>query len=1201
MTELFLKLLNMGLSATWLILAVLLLRLVLKRAPKWVNPLLWGVAALRLVLPFSIESALSLIPRGEVISPEAVEYAARPAINTNPGSAGPIIYAASDVTPPAGLMTAPEGAAAANPLFTAANIAALVWLIGIALMLLWALASWMGLRSRMSTAVRLEGEVYESEFAASPFVLGVFRPRIYLPYGLDEGERAHILAHERAHIARRDTWFKPLGFLILSLHWYNPLVWLAWTLYCRDVEYACDERAVKNLAAEQRAEYSEALLKCSAPGRRAAACPLAFGESDAKGRVKNVLSYRKPAFWIILAAVALIIVLAVCFLTNPASPGVAPEDVVLPENLGEDFPEGIIAAARDYAAADAKRIAEGGAEVTGAEITQLSPDMNAGSGRLESGESYVLELYMLAWRVEVSGLGDYELTEFELESGGFIKSGDTVWLLFRRSAGADEYIGALRQSGIENGLSAEAQALYEAWLEDNPGGEGAEIFTPEEVAFEAEGTPAAVESAAREYVANEAVYWVESSGGDHDGPVEVASAVVTGVERLPGAALADGELRFYAIDYEITLEPEREFDGNGGPGPSNIGMGEGAGLVMLFRVSGGEWTHIGDMNELNFDLIWERPGVAESYPDKYAAAARLVYDDYLAQNAAEAAGYCAQSRFLLPEGLEAGEFDAALGYAGGWEFEGGFVLSFSTREWGLEWDVELIASLAPPEGALRDAGPLTDRQLEYPAYAGLYTDAEGAEYQTVFLARQMESVGFMLGLDAARYGREDAISFASGFRFPGGAWYEAEDVGCDGPSSAPEYALDAARELTAALLNREAEASGVLPGPAQIVGEAGKIPTVAETEDGQALSFYRFEYRAGNRSAAALALVAEPAGEYIGGCLEAELSADWEVDYGDEYTTAAFNIYADAYVARRGFTAGDVALGEGLEDALEPETLEILRRWAAEEADYWLRLSVLPAPWAESFEIEHPIISSVTATSTGTDGLVFYQPELGFAVDTPDGDFFLFDGAEITGGVLSVTSPCLLIDSRGGGCVLVGEIDAGYAMSAPDEAAEALLGNFGTKGEASPESLAVEAELEALRQSGAADEELVRGTVTDYYRIVSAELYTSGWADYDFSGFFPASLTDYSSLAGDVLWTRECSAFYEQNGVLVVNRETSVSFDAVEINGSAARAEGRVHISFSYPELMGVESGEGFSFSVELQKTDGVWLITDIEAPPRNY
>ena len=174
-------------------------------------------------------------------------------------------------------------------------------------------------------------------------------------------------------------------------------------------------------------------------------------------------------------------------------------------------------------------------------------------------------------------------------------------------------------------------------------------------------------------------------------------------------------------------------------------------------------------------------------------------------------------------------------------------------------------------------------------------------------------------------------------------------------------------------------------------------------------------------------------------------------------------------------------------------------------------------------------------------------------------------------------------------------------MSAPDEAAEALLGNFGTKGEASPESLAVEAELEALRQSGASDEELVRGTVTDYYRIVSAELYTSGWADYDFSGFFPASLTDYSSLAGDVLWTRECSAFYEQNGVLVVNRETSVSFDAVEINGSAARAEGRVHISFSYPELMGVESGEGFSFSVELQKTDGVWLITYIETPPRNY
>ena len=115
----------------------------------------------------------------------------------------------------------------------------------------------------------------------------------------------------------------------------------------------------------------------------------------------------------------------------------------------------------------------------------------------------------------------------------------------------------------------------------------------------------------------------------------------------------------------------------------------------------------------------------------------------------------------MPEGLEAGEFDAALGYAGGWEFEGGFVLSFYAPDWGLERDGELIASLAPPEGALRDAGPLTDRQLEYPAYAGLYTDAEGAEYQTVCLARQMESVAFMLGLDAARYGRDDAVSFAS--------------------------------------------------------------------------------------------------------------------------------------------------------------------------------------------------------------------------------------------------------------------------------------------------------------------------------------------------------------------------------------------------------------------------------------------------------
>lgn len=310
MNALFLKLLNMSISASWLILAVLLLRLALKRAPKWVSLLLWGIVALRLAVPMSIESAFSLLPSAQTV-PTNIEMTRTPLIDSG-------IEAVNAVVNPviSGAFT-PSPEASVNPLQIVITICAYIWLTGVAAMLIYTAASYLRLRHSLSTAIPMESNVYQSENAGTPFVLGVFRPRIYLPFDLSEQDTEQVLAHERAHISRRDHWWKPLGFLLLAMHWFNPAVWLAYALFCRDIELACDEKVIKALGGEQRADYTQALLKCSVRPRAAAPCPLAFGEVGIKERVKTVMNYKKPGFWIILAAIAACAVLALCFLTNP--------------------------------------------------------------------------------------------------------------------------------------------------------------------------------------------------------------------------------------------------------------------------------------------------------------------------------------------------------------------------------------------------------------------------------------------------------------------------------------------------------------------------------------------------------------------------------------------------------------------------------------------------------------------------------------------------------------------------------------------------------------------------------------------------------------------------------------------------------------------------------------------------------------------
>lgn len=311
MAAVFLKLLNLSISASWLVLAVLVLRLVSKRSPKWMNVLLWGIVALRLMLPFSIESALSLIPSAETVSPAVVQFDPAPTITSG------VSVIDNAVNPSLSEHFAAAPLASVNPLYVWTYLAGWVWLIGLGAMLLYALTSYLRLRRRVSVSLPIQDNIYLCDAISSPFILGVVKPHIYLPSGLDEVQRQNVLSHERAHLARRDHWWKPLGFALLAVYWFNPVLWLAYTLLCRDIELACDERVIRTMDESAVKTYSTVLLACSMPRKAVITCPLAFGEVGVKERVKNALHYKKPAFWVVAASVAVCVVVAVCFLTNP--------------------------------------------------------------------------------------------------------------------------------------------------------------------------------------------------------------------------------------------------------------------------------------------------------------------------------------------------------------------------------------------------------------------------------------------------------------------------------------------------------------------------------------------------------------------------------------------------------------------------------------------------------------------------------------------------------------------------------------------------------------------------------------------------------------------------------------------------------------------------------------------------------------------
>ncbi len=327
MNEIFIKILEMSISASILVLAVLLLRLFTKKAPKWINVLLWGIVAIRLVLPFSFECPASLVPQkvgsGELVSEWRDEYIGDYTV----------IYEDSEYYAPAITAGRAPVKSESGTYYVVTKydqlgepdtngnavvpILSLVWIFGMVLMALYTFVSYFILKRKIGTAVPIGKNIYQSENVKSPFVLGIIRPKIYLSFSTNENEIEYVTAHEAAHIARKDHLWKPLGFLLLTIYWFNPLLWLAYVLLCRDIEFACDEKVIKKLPNNERADYTQALLSCSVNRRMIAACPIAFGEVGVKERVKSVMDYKKPAFWIIIVAVLAIITVCVCFLTNP--------------------------------------------------------------------------------------------------------------------------------------------------------------------------------------------------------------------------------------------------------------------------------------------------------------------------------------------------------------------------------------------------------------------------------------------------------------------------------------------------------------------------------------------------------------------------------------------------------------------------------------------------------------------------------------------------------------------------------------------------------------------------------------------------------------------------------------------------------------------------------------------------------------------
>lgn len=324
MSELFLNVVNMSVSASRIILAVMLIRLIFKSLPKRINIILWAVVAIRLLLPFSIESVLSLMPKEDMISlnyTNAPHLSGQVIINNviNQNSDKPL-WNISD-----------SSAITVDSVF----IISVIWLTVAFAMIIYSIISYVRLQRRVDTAILYKDNIYLSENVTSPFVLGILKPKIYLPFNMDDTDSEYVIAHEKAHISRRDHWWKFIGFLILNIHWFNPFVWISYKLFCCDIELACDEKVIKDLENDSKADYTEALVACSVNKNIGMLCPLSFGEVGVKQRVKSIMNYKKPQFWGILVSAIVCIIVCICFLTDPVKKSFDIKIAIPPENTDE--------------------------------------------------------------------------------------------------------------------------------------------------------------------------------------------------------------------------------------------------------------------------------------------------------------------------------------------------------------------------------------------------------------------------------------------------------------------------------------------------------------------------------------------------------------------------------------------------------------------------------------------------------------------------------------------------------------------------------------------------------------------------------------------------------------------------------------------------------------------------------------------------
>lgn len=307
MSDIFLKLLNMSFAASWLIVAVIVLRLIERKTPRWIICLLWGLVAIRLLCPFSIECSFSIIPLDEVI-PKSVLSEPYHKLNITAGVESIDEYIGD---------TNHEGISVTygyrNILMSKPGA---IWICGVFGLLLYVVIMNLRLRGHLTEAILLRENIYLCDYVCSPFTFGFFCPHIYLPSGMDESDIEYVIAHEKAHVQRKDHVWKIIAFLILAIYWFNPLSWVAFILFCRDIELACDEKVIKNLSVAKKKAYLEALLSCSLKKRTAIVYPLAFGEVGVKQRVKSILRYKKPTFVTIFFSFLVFIVIGICFLTT---------------------------------------------------------------------------------------------------------------------------------------------------------------------------------------------------------------------------------------------------------------------------------------------------------------------------------------------------------------------------------------------------------------------------------------------------------------------------------------------------------------------------------------------------------------------------------------------------------------------------------------------------------------------------------------------------------------------------------------------------------------------------------------------------------------------------------------------------------------------------------------------------------------------